>query len=47
MIARPSEPDEATHPRVWIAVLTVFVLSFALLGIGTLLLASVREHANL
>lgn len=46
-IARPSQPDEATHPRVWLAVLTVFVLSFALLGIGVLLLASVREHANL
>ncbi len=46
-IARPSAPDEATHPRVFVAVLTVFVLSFALLGIGWLLLASVREHANL
>jgi capsular polysaccharide transport system permease protein len=47
MIARPSQPDEATHPRVFLMVLTVFVLSFALLGIGTLLLASIREHANL
>ena len=47
MIARPSQPDEATHPRVFLMVLTVFVLSFALLGIGALLLASVREHANL
>lgn len=46
-IARPSVPDEPTHPRVFVAVLTVFVLSFALLGIGWLLLASVREHANL
>jgi capsular polysaccharide transport system permease protein len=46
-IARPTQPDEPTHPRVWIAILTVLVSSFALLGIGTLLLASVREHANL
>ncbi len=45
-IARPSHPDAPTHPRFWHSVLTVLVLSFAALGIGTLLLASIREHAN-
>lgn len=45
-IAEPSQPDEATHPRLWYSVLTVLVLAFALLGVGTLLLASIREHAN-
>lgn len=45
-IAPPSSPDAPTHPRFWRAVLTVLVLSFFLLGIGTLLLASVREHAQ-
>jgi len=46
-IASPSHPDEATHPRPFLAILTVFVLSFALVSIGSLLLASMREHANL
>jgi capsular polysaccharide transport system permease protein len=45
-IAGPSQPDEPAFPRFWYAILTVLVVSFALLGIGTLLLASVREHAN-
>jgi capsular polysaccharide transport system permease protein len=45
-IAAPSRPEEAAFPQFWYSVLTVLVLSFALLGIGTLLLASVREHAN-
>lgn len=45
-IAGPSRPQEPAFPRFWYAVLTVLVLSFSLLGIGTLLLASVREHAN-
>lgn len=45
-IAPPSAPDAPTHPRFWYAVLTVFVASFFLLGIGTLLVASVREHAQ-
>ena len=45
-IAGPSRPEDTTYPELWYAVLTVLVLSFALLGIGTLLVASVREHAN-
>ncbi len=45
-IANPSQPDEPTHPVVWKGVLTTFLVSFSLLGIGSLLVASVREHAN-
>lgn len=45
-IAGPSQPDDPTHPSFWYSVLTVLVLAFALLGVGTLLLASIREHAN-
>ncbi|MEZ4251352.1 MAG: hypothetical protein R3B99_24335 [Polyangiales bacterium] len=45
-IAPPSAPDAPTHPRFWYSVLTVLVASFFLLGIGTLLVASVREHAQ-
>ena len=45
-IAGPSQPDDATHPSFWYSILTVLVLAFAILGVGTLLLASIREHAN-
>lgn len=45
-LSEPSRPDQATIPRFFTSVLTIFVLSFALLGIGTLVLASIREHAN-
>lgn len=45
-IAGPSRPESPAYPRFWYAVLTVLALSFALLGIGTLLIASIREHAN-
>ena len=40
------QPDEPTHPRFWYSVLTVLVLAFAGLSIGTLVIASIREHAN-
>lgn len=46
VIASPSLPDESTYPRRPLAVLTVFVLCFLLLGIGSLLVAAVREHAR-
>ena len=45
-IAEPSEPDEPTHPQFWYSVLTALVLAFAVLSIGTLVIASIREHAN-
>jgi len=46
-VARPSVPDAPTHPDGVRGVLTVTVICFMLLGVGSLLLASVREHANL
>lgn len=46
-VARPSVPDAPTHPDEVRGVLTVTVICFMLLGVGSLLLASVREHANL
>lgn len=45
-LAAPSKPTDATHPDVLWSVLTFLVLCFAMMGIGTLLVASVREHAN-
>lgn len=47
IIASPSSPDESTYPRRVRSVLSVFVLSFLLLGIGSLLTAAVKEHARL
>jgi capsular polysaccharide transport system permease protein len=46
LVSGPSQPEEPAFPRVWYSVLTVLALSFALLGVGTLLIASIREHAN-
>ena len=46
-IANPIKPDEATYPRRIMGVFTVFVLSFLLMGIGTLVAAAVREHSRL
>lgn len=46
-IAEPSLPDESTYPKRPLSVLTVFVVSFLLLGIGSLLWASIREHARI
>lgn len=45
-VARPSSPDAPTYPAPFRSIFTVFVFAFAFLGIGTLLLASLREHAN-
>ncbi len=47
IIASPSAPDEATHPKRLLSLLTVFIIAFFSFGIGTLLVASVREHAKL
>lgn len=46
-IAEPSAPDEYTHPSILMGILGVLVLSFGLLGVGSLLLAVLREHANI
>ncbi|MGE0791121.1 MAG: hypothetical protein AB7S26_35945 [Sandaracinaceae bacterium] len=45
-IAGPSVPSQARYPRFWYSLLTVLALAFGLLGVGTLILASIREHAN-
>lgn len=46
-VADPSAPDARTHPEKLREILTVFLASFMLLGVGSLLIASVKEHANL
>lgn len=46
-IAAPSKPDESTYPHRARSVIATFVLSFLLLGVGSLLTAAVREHARL
>lgn len=46
-VASPSLPDEAAYPERMLDVFIVFILSLLGLGIGSLLLAAVREHANL
>lgn len=45
-ISAPSLPDAPTHPRRAWSILTVFVVSLLLMGVVTLLWASIREHAN-
>lgn len=47
VIASPSKPDESTYPHRLRSVFTAFVLSFLLMGVGTLIAAAVREHARL
>lgn len=46
-ISSPSLPDEPTHPRRGWSVLTVMVLALLATGIGSILIASIREHAKL
>lgn len=46
VVSATSVPDESTHPQRALGVLTVFMLSFLIMGIGSLLIASVREHAR-
>jgi len=47
VVSATSMPDESTHPKRALGVLTAFMLSFLLMGIGSLLIASVREHARI
>ncbi len=46
-IASPSTPDDASYPKRLLGTLTAFILSLALVGISSLLLAAVREHARI
>jgi capsular polysaccharide transport system permease protein len=45
-VSEPSTPDESTYPRRWLGVLTIAMVSFMVWGIGLLLVAAVREHAQ-
>jgi capsular polysaccharide transport system permease protein len=46
-IAPPSLADKSILPNRWLGVLTVFLCSVLLMGIGSLLVAGVKEHARL
>ncbi|APV50839.1 hypothetical protein BWI17_14775 [Betaproteobacteria bacterium GR16-43] len=45
-LVRPNLPDESVEPRRLRLIFTVFVLSLAAWGVVSLLVASVREHAD-
>ncbi|MCP4449430.1 MAG: hypothetical protein GY811_29465 [Myxococcales bacterium] len=46
VVSKPSEPTGEAHPRrIW-GILTVFVLSFVLMGVFTMLGATLKEHAR-
>lgn len=47
VIASPSKPDASTYPRRLHSILAAFVLSFLLLGVGSLVAAAIKEHARL
>lgn len=46
-IVTPSIPDEPTHPKRILGILTVFAVALAAFGILSLLIAAAREHAKL
>lgn len=46
-IVTPSAPDEATHPKRILGILTVLSLALVAFGIVSLLIAAAREHARL
>jgi len=46
-IAEPSLADEAQYPRRYLGTLTVFLACFLAFSIGSLLIATVKEHARL
>jgi capsular polysaccharide transport system permease protein len=46
-IAEPSLADEARFPRRYLGTLTVFLACFLAFSIGSLLVATVKEHARL
>ena len=46
IISNPSLPDYSTYPRRQASVATVFTFSFLAMGIGTLTVTAIREHAR-
>jgi capsular polysaccharide transport system permease protein len=47
VIAAPSKPDAASYPHRIRSSIAAFVVSFLIWGIGSMMLATVREHARL
>jgi capsular polysaccharide transport system permease protein len=47
VIANPSTPDESTYPHRIRSILAALVLSVLVWGVGTMIVAAVREHARL
>lgn len=47
VVAPPSQPDQPTGPLRLRTIVTAFLVSLAVYAIGSLLLASIREHARL
>ena len=47
IIVTPSAPDEATHPKRILGILTVLALTLVAFGIVSLMIAAAREHARL
>lgn len=43
-IVNPSLPDEASEPKRWLSILTVFASTLLIYGVGWLVYAGVREH---
>jgi capsular polysaccharide transport system permease protein len=46
-IVSPSAPDTATHPKRLMSILTVLFSTMLAFGIGSLLIAAIREHARI
>lgn len=46
-IVSPSVPDEATHPQRLLKIITVVLAAMLAFGIGSLLIAAIREHARI
>jgi capsule polysaccharide export protein KpsE/RkpR len=46
IVSQPYAPSDSTQPRRVYGIISVFFASLALFGIGSLLIASVREHSQ-
>jgi len=46
-IVSPSVPDEDTHPERLMGIFTVCLVTLAAFGIGSLLMAAIREHSRI
>ncbi len=46
VVSQPHAPSDSTQPRRLYGIVSMFFASLALFGIGSLLIASIREHAH-